>query len=210
MAESPEAIGPLDGLSFPLIVKNSREGTSKGLIEDSVVRDAASLRTQVARIVSLYHQPAIIEEFIRGGEFTVAVLGNNPPEAMPVVRSAIQGCLVLGDRFFTNAMVLDDNLACNICPAQISPELEAQLQSLAVRAYQSVGCRDFGRVDFRVDEQGRPYVLEINPLPSLAEKDIFNVFPAVVGMTYAQVINRIIQHAADRYGLNQTRKSSAG
>ena len=72
---------------------------------------------------------------------------------------------------------------------------------LAVRAYKSVDCRDFGRVDFRVDEKGNPYVLEINPLPNLSPDDVFVLFGKVKGMSYNQIINKIMDEALIRLGL---------
>jgi D-alanine-D-alanine ligase len=190
-------------IGFPLIVKAACEGTSKGLTADSVVYDSAALKSQVEFITRSYKQPAIVEEFIKGTEFTVPVLGNNPPEAMPVIAVGIGQEFNLGEKFFTNAMVVDESVVGYICPADIPADLARKMQNLAVRAYQAVGCRDFGRVDFRVDEKGNPYVLEINPLPSLAESDSFNVFPSAIGSTYDQVINRIVRHACERYNLSE-------
>jgi D-alanine-D-alanine ligase len=70
-----------------------------------------------------------------------------------------------------------------------------------VRVYKSVDCRDFGRVDFRVDEMGNPYVLEINPLPNLNPDDVFVLFGKVTGMSYNQIINKIMDEALMRVGL---------
>ncbi|MDZ4241703.1 MAG: hypothetical protein U1D99_02660, partial [Candidatus Omnitrophota bacterium] len=87
------------------------------------------------------------------------------------------------------------------------------LQDWSVRAYQSLGCLDFGRVDFRVDDQENPYVLEINPLPSLAKKDVFNIFPQVLGSTYEKTVNQVINNALERYGMtgdNEKQVSSVG
>jgi len=185
-------------VKFPLIVKCRYEGTSKGLTEHSKVNDLKSLKQQVEIIVRTYHQPAIVEEFIRGSEFTVAVLGNDDPQAMPVAQIVMNDRTDLGDNFYTFAMVVSSDLRYT-CPAKISEKLNRQLQEISVRAYQSVDCRDFGRVDFRVDEKGNPYVLEINPLPSLAAADIFNIFPAVCGSTYEKIVNQILENAFKRY-----------
>ena len=83
------------------------------------------------------------------------------------------------------------------------------MQHYAVKAYQSVGCLDFGRVDFRVDEKDNPFVLEINPLPSLAKKDVFNIFPYVMGSTSEKTINQIVNFALERYGLLGGRNRSS-
>jgi len=187
-------------IGFPLIVKTRHEGSSKGISQNSRVEDIASLKRQVELINTTYSQPALIEEFIKGSEFTVAVLGNDEPVAMPVVQISIDGNVNLGDEFYTHERIASDKLQY-ICPAAISSELTKKIQDLAVRVYKCVECRDFGRVDFRVDEQGNPYVLEINPLPSLDVGDVFNIFPNVLGSSYDEVINQVVDYALKRYGI---------
>jgi D-alanine-D-alanine ligase len=98
-------------------------------------------------------------------------------------------------------MVVDEDILTYLCPARIPAGLERALQNLAVRAFQSVDCRDFGRVDFRVDSDGKPYVLEVNTLPSLGKNDVFNVFPSALGLTYEAVIQRILRCALERLGM---------
>ena len=197
---SSDLSGP-SPLRFPLIVKASAEGTSKSLTEASRVENRDELLRQVDDVFSTYRQTVLVEEFIRGREFTVAVLGNNPPQAMPVVQVSINREEDLGDRFFTYDMVVNEDIVTYLCPARIPEGLARTLQDLAVRAFQSVGCRDFGRIDFRVDSDGNPYVLEINPLPSLGKNDVFNVFPQTMGTTYDAVILRILRFALERYGM---------
>ena len=79
---------------------------------------------------------------------------------------------------------------------------------MAVRAYKLVECLDFGRVDFRIDKEGNPFVLEINPLPSLAEADVFNIFPYLIGSNYDETINRILNYALERYGMLELSKNN--
>lgn len=201
----------LNHLKFPVLVKATMEGTSKGLTTDSKVYDKKALARQVNYIVEKYKQPALVEEFISGIEVTVPILGNNPPEAMPVVQYSLNGDAQLGDRFYTYEMVAKAHNRDYICPARIPDTLAKKIQAIALKAYQCVGCRDFGRVDFRVDEAGNPYVLEINPLPNLSLGDSFNLFPQVIGSNYDEVINRILNHALERYGLlSANRARSAG
>jgi len=190
----------LNTIGFPLFVKTLHEGTSKGITQASRVEDFQQLKTQVEHINRNYKQPALVEEFIKGTEFTVGVIGNNPPEAMPVVQYAIAGKTTLGNEFYSYRHVAE-KLVEHICPALIDEKLARRLQDLAVRAYKSVDCRDFGRVDFRVDEVGNPYVLEINPLPNLSPDDVFVLFGKVKGMSYNQIINKIMDEALERLGL---------
>ena len=186
---------------FPLIVKPRFEGSSKGLSENSRVESREELIKQVDYIVSTYKQPALVEEFISGQEFTVAVVGNDPPEAMPIVQIKIDGKLKLNEKFYTFARITSDRLEY-ICPAKIPLELKKKIDELALRTYKSVDCCDFGRVDFRVDSDGKPYVLEINPLPSLSTEDVFKLVAENIGITYEQMIGRILESAIKRHNLN--------
>lgn len=190
-----------DHCKFPLIVKPRFEGSSKGLSESSRVENMEELQKQVAYIINTYKQPALIEEFISGQEFTVAIVGNDPPEAMPVVQIKIDGKLHLKDKFYTFARITSDRLEY-ICPARINHDLKEKLCSLALKTYNAVECRDFGRVDFRVDNEGKPYVLEINPLPSLSTEDVFKLVAENVGISYEKIIGKILKSALIRYNFN--------
>ncbi|MCM8765247.1 MAG: ATP-grasp domain-containing protein [Candidatus Omnitrophica bacterium] len=187
-------------LNFPLIVKPRYEGSSKGLSVDSVVKDIKSLRDRIDYIVRVYKQPALIEEFIKGKEFTVVVLGNNPPQALPPVQISIDGKLDLGENIYTFAHIRSDSLKY-ICPAKISSRLRKKIENLAVAVYRATECRDFGRVDIRVDEKNNPFVLEMNPLPSLSWEDVFPLVAKEMGWEYSEIINRILNYALERYGL---------
>ncbi|MDD5005014.1 MAG: ATP-grasp domain-containing protein [Candidatus Omnitrophica bacterium] len=192
----------LDHLEFPLIVKLRQEGTSKGLANDSVVHNRKELEKKSEYLFGTYHNaPIIIEQFIPGKEITVPIIGNSPPEALPSVQLAISGITELEELIYTYEMVKSPDVDY-LCPSRIDKQLESQLGDLAVRAYKAVDCLDFGRVDFRVDKNNNPYVLEINPLPSLAFDDVFNLSPQVVGYDYNKAINKILDAALLRYGLN--------
>lgn len=195
---SSEQLGNTNHYKFPLIVKPRFEGSSKGLSESSRVQSKEELREQVEYIINTYKQPALIEEFISGQEFTVAIIGNDEPEIMPVVQIKIDGKLKLNDKFYTFARITSDRLEY-VCPAKISAELKKNLDELALKTYRAVECRDFGRVDFRVDQDGKPYVLEINPLPSLSTEDVFKLIAENIGITYEDIIGKILNSAIKRY-----------
>ncbi|MDD4953538.1 MAG: ATP-grasp domain-containing protein [Candidatus Omnitrophica bacterium] len=199
--KSIDELADTDHCKFPMIVKPRFEGSSKGLSEKSRVEDMDGLKRQVELVTKIYKQPALVEEFISGTEFTVAVVGNEDAEALPVVQVKIDGDLNLGDRFYTFARISSDRLEY-VCPAPISKELEKKMKDYALKAYHALDCRDFGRVDFRVDKDGNPYVLEINPLPSLSTEDVFMLISKVTGTTYEKMVGRIINNAFKRYGLN--------
>ena len=183
-----------DHCKFPMIVKPRFEGSSKGLSESSRVANKEELKRQVDFIVNTYKQPALIEEFITGQEFTVAIVGNDNPEVLPVVQVKIDGSLDLDEKFYTFARITSDRLEY-VCPAPISQELTKKIQKYALMTYKCVESRDFGRVDFLVDKFGNLYVLEINPLPSLSTEDVFMLISKATGITYEQMIGKIIKSA---------------
>ncbi|PIP21015.1 MAG: D-alanine--D-alanine ligase [Candidatus Omnitrophica bacterium CG23_combo_of_CG06-09_8_20_14_all_40_11] len=192
----------IDHLKFPLIVKPRFEGSSKGLSDASRVKNMEELKKQTEYIINSYKQPALIEEFIRGGEFTVAILGNDPPQVLPIVQIKIDGRLKLNDKFYTFARIKSDRLEY-ICPALINQDLKNKLSELALKTYNAVECCDFGRVDFRVDNEGNPYVLEINPLPSLSTEDIFSLIAKEIGISYEKIIGKILNSAIKRHNLSE-------
>ncbi|MGE5197410.1 MAG: D-alanine--D-alanine ligase family protein [Deltaproteobacteria bacterium] len=199
--KTPEALFNIDHLKFPLIVKPRFEGSSKGLSDDSRVENMDDLKKQAEYIIATYKQPALVEEFISGQEFTVAIIGNEHPEIMPVVQIKIDGRLNLNEKFYTFARITSDRLEY-ICPARIPQELNKRIIEIALKAYKAVECRDFGRVDFRVDKDGIPYVLEINPLPSLSTEDVFALVAKATGTTYEKTIVKILVSALKRHGLS--------
>lgn len=196
-----ESLKDTDHMKFPLIVKPRFEGSSKGLSESSRVEDFDALSKQAEYIINAYKQPALVEEFISGQEFTVAVLGNDTPEVLPAVQIKIDGKLKLNEKFYTFSRITSNRLEY-ICPAKINSELEKKLRDLAFKTYNAVECRDFGRVDFRVDNDGHIYVLEINPLPSLSTEDVFPLVAKEIGLSYNEIIGKILNIAIKRCNLN--------
>ena len=187
-----------DHLKFPLIVKPRYEGSSKGLDDKARVENEQELKIQIERVLKLYEQPALIEEFISGYEFTVAIVGNSPPEVFAPIQTKIDGKLKPGELFYTYERISSDSIEY-IFPPQIDLALQKEIMDLALRVYKAVECLDFGRVDFRVDEQGRPFVLEINPLPSLSLEDVFMIIAQRIGISFSQMIGKIIESAMKRY-----------
>lgn len=187
-------------LKFPCIVKPSKEGTSKGISAESIVRDFENLKKRTQLMVNTYNQPALVEEFITGQEFTVAVIGNAEPEVLPPVQIAINNNTDLGEEFYTHDRVANDEIQY-ICPAKAERKLLDEIEKLALDSYHALGCRDLGRIDVRVDSSGKPYFLECNPLPSLGQIDVFPLLARAMGITYNEIICRILEYGCKRYDL---------
>ena len=149
---------------WPLFVKPRWEGTSKGLSPGSRVEDGPALRAEVARITQTYGQPALVEPFLPGAEYTVTVVGNAPPQALPVLQRALDRETGIG----LHAVETPGAPRAYDTPGALSEAVETELAGFARTAYEALRCRDFARVDFKLDGSGAPVFLEINPLPTFA------------------------------------------
>jgi D-alanine-D-alanine ligase len=186
-------------------VKPRYEGSSKGITAASRVESLSELREQVAWTVETYRQDALVETFVQGGgEFTVAVIGNDPPEALPVLQRAVEPETRIGLHALEHRGSPEQDWAYLI-EGSLTPALEARLQELAVRAYEKLLCKDFARIDFRVDGDGTPWFLEINPLPTFAPDGTFAIIAELMGRSYAEflmeVLGRGLVRLKDRRGV---------
>lgn len=192
----------LDHMAFPMIVKLRQEGCSKGLDDTSVVHDRRELDARAAYLWQRYNKsPLLVEQFIAGRECTVPLIGNESAWPLPIVQLSIRDKLDLGEMIYTFERIFTSELQY-ICPAKISQRLGEQLRDLAWRTCKAVGARDFARVDFRIDNNDHPYVLEINPLPSLATDDVFAVASQAAASDYKTAIGKIINAGLQRLGLH--------
>lgn len=192
-------------LRFPLIVKPNCEGSAKGILRESMVKDEPGLRRQVERVLARYHQPALVEEFIEGVELTVGVLGNEPPKALPILEIDFSGCFSSGEFFYSWRMKEyqgDAQLGLNPafhCPARLDAKLTAAIHDVAVRAHQLLGCREVSRTDIRLSRDGVPYILEVNPLPGLDPLESnLPIMTTAAGIDHAALINDLVEMAVGR------------
>jgi D-alanine-D-alanine ligase len=197
MSEVDEAVRSLP--AFPLFVKPAHEGTSKGVGMASIVASVRQLSERIEWVLDCYQQPALIEEYLPGREFTVGVLGAG--HTTRVVGVAEVRILDPSERVY-------GFLQKEECETRVSyglvglPRLENELSELALRAYVAVGCQDAGRVDIRLDSDGKPHVLEINPLPGLhpTHSDL-PIIASQKGISYQELIADILQNAIERWSL---------
>ncbi len=212
-----EPINP--ALRFPLFVKPAREGTGMGMDSGAIVKDEASLRQRIAWVVESYQQPALVEEYLPGREFTVAVMGRTDaasfsrhPERyaadgfhrFPILEVDNASSVTPGIYGY-KAKTLhtgEEGVPGFICPATVEPHLAEKLQNLAIRAHLAVGATDVSRVDFRLDAEGNPRLLEINTLPGLTPgfSDLC-VIANAEGTSYTDLILEILDLGASRNGL---------
>jgi D-alanine-D-alanine ligase len=205
---------------LPLFVKPVHEGSSKGITEQNFVRSTEELESQVVHLLRTYEQPVLVEEFLPGAEFTCGVLGNGAgARVLPLVGmnfgSLPAGALPIYG--FEAKWVWDTReqpLEIFQCPAPVSDSLRASIERVVLRAYRVLGCRDWARVDVRLDGDGVPNVVEVNPLPGIlpdpADNSCLPKAARAAGVSYDELIQACLTHAAERTGVMLSRRSRRG
>jgi D-alanine-D-alanine ligase len=190
-------------LRFPLFVKPAHEGTGMGIGNDSVARDEKHLRDRVAWTIEAYQQPALVETYIEGKDITCGLVGNGddvhffpitevdfsgyPPELLPLYGSLQKIEL--------------DHLYKNKCPAPLGDKLTKEIRRLTLQTFLVTGCRDFARVDFRLNRDGHPFILEINGLPGITPRSDLTLMAETEGWTHGDLVRAVLDAALKRYGM---------
>ncbi len=210
-------------LKFPLFVKPAREGTGMGVDIKAIVKNEKELRERAQYIVNTYQQPALVETFLPGREFTVGVMGRadaklysrNPDwyekdgfHRFPVLE--LDSSRSVTPNVYSQAAksksVGEEGAPGYVCPAQLDPELEKKFKHFALRAHQMLGALDVSRTDIRLDDEGNPRLLEINTLPGLTPgySDLC-LQAASEGIRYEDLILDILYLGAGRWGMLEPR-----
>jgi D-alanine-D-alanine ligase len=208
-ASSEEVLDP--SLSFPLIVKLLHEGSSMGLDAQSIVDDETALRCRVGSLLRTYHQPVIVETFIEGREFTIGILGNDPPWTLPITELVFDHprgiVLFVPDDAVMPLVrqVSDPNIEFSsphrpVCPAEVDRDLARRIERTALAAFEALGCRDWCRLEMRLGLDGTLYVLELNPIAGIDPSYWLPQSALVAGMSYAAFVNEIVRCALARIG----------
>jgi D-alanine-D-alanine ligase len=185
------------GFSFPVIIKPVHEGSSKGIHGTSLAHSQEEMRAEISRLVTCYNQPVMVEEFISGDEVTVGVVGNGPDSVLGVMRILPKD---EPEHFVYSLEVKRDykNRVAYECPARLSPEYLSNIQTSSLRVFESLGCRDFSRIDYRIASDGTPYFIDINPLPGLGTHSDLVIMAIQLGYTHEALVNRILNTALVR------------
>jgi D-alanine-D-alanine ligase len=199
-------------LTLPLFVKPVHEGSSKGITDSSLCRDRDQLFRQTEFLLENYRQPVLVEEFLPGKEFTCAVLGNGADATvLPIVgmnfEALPKGALPIYS--FDAKFVWDrpeNPLDIFQCPARITEELRASIERVTLDAFRVLGCRDWARIDVRLDADGTPNILEVNPLPGIlpdpADNSCLPKAARAAGIGYEELIQNCLKFAAARQGVH--------
>lgn len=198
------------GLDFPLIVKPALEDASGGIEMDSVVHNQDELEERVRRVLKEFEMAALVEEYIEGREIHAALIGNDPPEVLPLFEMEFDDSefnpdgewrpQIISFRAKWDPHSKDFYSMDAVCPAQdLDPEVEDYIRDVAIGAFKAMGIRDYCRIDMRVDEDaGEVYILEVNPNPDLVDGTAYIQCGTASGRTFSQTLCEICDMAVAR------------
>jgi D-alanine-D-alanine ligase len=199
---------PLATPTAPLFLKPVQEGSSKGITERNLVRSDDELESQARFLLETYAQPVIAEAFLTGAEFTCGVLGNGDgARVLPLVginfASLPAGAIPIYG--YEAKWIWDtpaDPLDIFECPARIDARLQSAIEDVVLRAYRVLGCRDWSRIDVRLDAAGVPNIVEVNPLPGILpnpeDNSCLPKAARAAGIGYDELIQTALLAAAER------------
>jgi len=186
---------------FPAFIKPAHEGSSKGIRLFSRINNEEELIRLASELLKDYKQPVLVEEFIEGDEITVGVIGNSELKILGIMR--VMPRESSGDFIYSLEIKRDwERLVEYECPANLSDETTGKIETFSRQIFRELGCRDFARIDFKLNRSGEPYFLEINPLAGLNPKS--SDLPIMIrkqGMQYEDLIMNILNTALERYNL---------
>jgi len=176
-----------DELGLPLIAKPPHEGSTIGISKATGYSDMAGAYALAAQ----YDRVVLAEQFISGRELTCAVLGRGPSaEALPLIEIRAPGA----NYDYHNKYFSDETQY--LCPAPVDDALAAEIRRLCLRAYEVLGARGWGRVDVMLSDRGEPFLLELNTSPGMTGHSLVPMAARAVGMSYEDLVLRILADAA--------------
>ena len=194
-------------LNFPCIVKPLGEDASHGVSEESVVTNLEQLEKQVTKISQLFGGDTLVEQFLEGREFNVTVLGNKEPLVLPVAEMVyylppeLPRLLTFEAKWQEESLYYKGTRAT--CPAEIGEQERELISQTALTAFKLLHCGGYARVDMRLDEEGAPNVLEVNPNPDISPGYGAARQAKAAGLSYNQFIEKIVLYAVDEYSFSQ-------
>jgi D-alanine-D-alanine ligase len=186
-------------LHYPLFAKPVAEGTGKGITPRSRIESPDELRAMCASLLDAYHQPVIVEEYLPGREFTTAIIGTgSDARAVGTMEVIFLETAEPNAYTYVNKEYCDNRVRYELAKGSD----EAECSSLAVQAWRALGARDAGRLDIRMDAEGRPNFIEVNPLAGMhPQHSDLPIICTLAGITFQQLVGRILASARKRAGL---------
>jgi len=183
-------------LRYPLFVKPAFEGSSIGINANALVHNHEELQKQVQWVWERIHADILVEEYIEGREFTIGILGD---EVLPIVE------IVSPTGFYSAEQKEDlESEVYRVCPAHLPAEKTREFQTLALKAKEALELEDVCRMDMRMDKDGNPFILEVNPIPLMCpdpEQASLVYAARAAGYSYTDIVRKIIESASIRWNL---------
>jgi D-alanine-D-alanine ligase len=193
----------LDALDYPWFVKLAHEDASLGITEANVVGSPAELRARALELFREFRQPVLAERFVDGREINVTLVGNRDAvDVLPLFEIDFAAMPVGRPRILSYAAKWQedhvDYAGTKPVAAKLAGELIVEIERVARAAWRALELRDYGRVDLRIDRDGKPWVIDVNPNPDLSPDAGVARTAAAAGMTYEQLVARIAELAMQR------------
>ncbi len=184
-------------ISFPVFVKPEQGGCSQGISTQSLITERDKFVDKAKACMDAIKAPIIVEEFLPGREFTVGILGNNPPGVLPIIEFEFSD-LKLPFRSYSRKMDMVWKEE-SVCPANINHILKIKIENLAKKAYEAIECRDYARIDIRMDADDNPCILEVNAIPNLEpEMSSYALMAIQAGFSFIELIEKILNISLER------------
>jgi len=187
VSDAAELDAALGAIGLPLIIKPAHEGSSLGMSKVQAGDELAS----AWRMARDFDRDVFLEKWIDGPEYTVAIIG---ARALPLI------AISTGRAFYDYTAKYDDDTTRFECPCGLSPERERKLQALALEAFAALDCRGWGRVDLICDEQGEPWLIEVNTVPGMTDHSLVPMAARAAGLSFDEVVLRVLATSRDCSG----------
>jgi len=174
-------------LGLPMVIKAPCQGSSIGVV---IVRNKEAIEEAVAEVLK-YDDTLLAEQFVSGTEVSVPVIGNENPEVLPIIE------ITASNEFYDYQSKYTPGMSQHIIPARISKTAEERIIHYAAEAYKKTGCRGISRIDFMIDENDNPYVIEINTIPGMTETSLVPDSAKHKGISFPQLVDKIVKLALE-------------
>ena len=197
-----DEINKIWDLKFPIFVKPQKGGCSQGISRNNLLLSMHKAQEKISALLEEIGNPVIVEEFLPGREFTVGILGNQPPKVLPILEFTYKDS-ELPFRSYSRKMInyeVEDEVSLAVLN-----EVELSIiEKLAINAFKALDCKDYARIDIRLDAFGIPAVLEVNAIPNLHdETSSFGLMVKYAGITFDELIAEIVNSALNRYSITE-------
>lgn len=175
-------------IGLPMVIKAATQGSSIGTY---IVHKEADIISSIETAFN-YGSEVLIEEFIEGQELTVALVGNDEPQVLPIIE------ITSSNEFYDYESKYTQGKCEHIIPARIGEDTRQEIETISKQVYQLMGCRGFSRIDFMLDKKRQPYVLEVNTIPGMTEMSLVPDAARAAGMSFEELVEKILRLALER------------